>query len=202
MHHQTTTFCSIVLALALLTPLTGCFQASPVRQYTLITESLPQASVRKSEPVTILIGPVKLASYLDQPRIVRRHGPTRIDSRTGHQWAGNLTEMIRNKLIAEMEGLLQPSPVFPFPGTAPFTEGRRVAIDILRFEGTDDKIAIIETRWTLYNLGDRSIIKTRSSLFQVPLADDSYEALTTSLSEGLSRLGQEIAASILASQGE
>jgi len=202
MHHRTITFCSIVLTLALLTPLAGCYQASPVRQYTLITESLPQASVRKSEPVTILIGPVKLASYLDQPRIVRRHGPTRIDSRTGHQWAGNLTEMIRNKLIVEMEGLLQPSPVFAFPDTTVFTEGRRVAIDILRFEGTDDKIAIIDTRWTLYDLGDRSIIKTRSSLLQVPLADDSYEALTTSLSEGLSRLGQEIAAAILASQGE
>jgi len=202
MNHKTTPFCSIVLALALIATLTGCFQATPVRQYILITESLPQTSGRKAEPVTILIGPVKLASYLDQPRIVRRHGPTRIDTRTGHQWAGNLTEMIRNKLIAEMEGQLQPSPVFSFPDSTVFTEGRRVAIDILRFEGTADKTAIIETRWTLYDLGDRSIIKTRSSLFQVPLADDSYEALTTALSQGLTRLGQEIAASILSSQGE
>lgn len=202
MHYKARPCCSIVLALSLIVTLTGCFQTPPVHQYTLITESLSPSPVRKAEPVAILIGPVKLASYLDQPRIVRRQGPTRIDTRTGHQWAGDLTEMIRNKLIAEMTGLLQPAPVFSFPETTAFTEGRRVAIDILRFEGTADNTAIIETRWTLYDLGNRSIITTRTSLFQVPLADDSYEALTTALSQGLSRLGQEIAAVILSSPGE
>lgn len=202
MQQKVASCCAIILALSLIATLTGCVQTPPVRQYILITESLPPPPARKVEPVTILIGPVKLASYLDQPRIVRRQGPTRIDTRTGHQWAGNLTEMIRNKLIAEMAGLLQPAPVFSFPDTTAFTEGRRVAIDILRFEGTADNTAIIETRWTLYDLGNRSIITTRPSLFQVPLADDSYEALTTALSQGLSRLGQEIAAEILSSHGE
>lgn len=202
MNNKMITCWTVVLALALLSLLVGCFQASPARQYLLITESLPQDTGQQSESMTILVGPVILASYLDQPLIVRRHGPTRIDSLTGHQWAGDLTEMIRNKLIAEMGDLLHPSSVFPFPGTPLFTEGRRIAIDILRFEGTDDKTAIIEARWTLYDLGNKSVIKTQSSLFQVPLADDNYETLTTALSQGLTRLGREIAATILTGKGE
>lgn len=202
MNNKTPTFLSIILTLCLLTILAGCFQASPVRQYILPSEPFPQALSQKVKPMTILIGPVKLASYLDQPRIVKRHGATRIDSIPGHQWAGNLTEMISNKLVAEMGALLKPSPVFTYPGTTVSPQGRKIAIDILRFEGTDDKTATIESRWILSDLGDKSIIQIQSSLFQIPLADDSYEALTSALSQGLTQLGQEIAASILSEESK
>lgn len=194
---KTTTLWSIIMICSLVT-LVGCFQATPVRQYVLITEPIPTALAHNSEPMTILLGPVKLANYLDQPRIVRRHGPTRIDSLTGHQWAGDLTEMISNKLIAELGGLLKPARVLSYPG--PAGQGRRVSIDILRFEGTDDKNAIIEANWTIFDLESKKMIKTQSSLIQVLLPDDSFEALTTALSKGLTQLGQEIAASIVIMQ--
>lgn len=202
MNNTTISFLSIALALGLLTPLGGCFQAAPVRQYILITEPAPQALHQQDEPVTLLVGPVKLASHLDQPRIVRRHGATRIDSLPGHQWAGNLTEMINNKLVAELGALLKPYPVFTYPGPTSSLHGKKVAIDILRFEGTESRSATIEARWILSDIGSRSIIKTHSSVFHVPLADDSYEALTTALSQGLSLLGQEMAASILSERSE
>ncbi len=199
---KTTAFLSIILTSGLLCALVGCFQAQPVRQYTLATETPLQALSQKAVPTTILIGPVKLASYLDQPRMVRRHSTTLIDSVAGHQWAGNLAEMISNKLVAEMGALLQPSPVFAYPGTTVFTQGRRVALDILRFEGTEDKNATIEARWTLFDLTDKSILKTQSSLIHIPLTDDSYETLATALSQGLTRISQEIAASIRSEKSE
>ena len=199
---KTTAFLSIILTSGLLCALVGCFQAQPVRQYTLATETPLQALSQKAVPTAILIGPVKLASYLDQPRMVRRHSTTVIDSVAGHQWAGNLAEMISNKLVAEMGALLQPSPVFAYPGTTVFSQGRRVALDILRFEGTEDKNATIEARWTLFDLTDKSILKTQSSLIHIPLTDDSYEALATALSQGLTRISQEIAASIRSEKSE
>ncbi len=193
---KTTTLWSIIMICGLVTTLAGCFQATPVRQYVLITEPIPRALDHNFEAMTILIGPVKLANYLDQSRIVRRHGPTRIDSLTGHQWAGDLAEMISHKLIAELGGLLKPARVLAYPaGTA--GQGRRVAIDILRFEGTDDKNAIIEANWTIFDLESKELIKTQSSLIQVQLPDDSFEALTTALSKGWTQLGQEMAASIV-----
>ncbi len=203
MNTKTTASLSIFIVTSLLLcTLVGCFQAQPVRQYTLTTEPPLQALSQKAVPTTILIGPVKLASYLDQPRMVRRHSTTLINSVAGHQWAGNLTEMISNKLVAEMGALLQPSPVFAYPGTAIFTQGRRVALEILRFEGTEDKTAIIEARWTLFDLTDKSILKTQSSLIHTPLTDDSYEALATALSQGLTKISQEIAASIRPGKSE
>lgn len=191
---KTTTLWSIIMICGMVITQVGCFQATPVRQYILITEPIPKALDHNYEPMTILIGPVKLANYLDQPRIVRRHGLTRIDSLTGHQWAGDLTEMISHKLIAELGSLFKPARVLAFPGTA--GQGRRVAIDILRFEGTDDKNAIIEANWTIFDLESKELIKTQSSLVQVLLADDSFETLTTALSQGLTQLGQEMATSI------
>ena len=202
MNTKTTAFLSIILASGLLCALAGCFQANPVQQYTLTTEPPLQVLPQKAASTTILIGPVKLASYLDQPRMVRRHSTTQIDSIAGHQWAGNLAEMISDKLVAEMDALLQPSPVFAYPGTTVFTQGRRIALNILRFEGTEDKTAIIEARWTLFDLKDKSILKTQSSLIRTPLTDDSYEALATALSQGLTTLSQEITESIRSEKSE
>jgi len=202
MNTKTTAFLSIILACGLLCTLVGCFQAKPVRQYTLTTEPPLQVPPQKAAPTTILIGPVKLASYLDQPRMVRRYSTTLIDSIAGHQWAGNLAEMISNKLVAEMGALLQPSPVFAYPGATVFTQGKRVALDILRFEGTEDKTATIEARWALFDLTNKSILKTQSSLVRTPLTDDSYGALATALSQGLTTLSREITESIRSEKSE
>ncbi|KAF0188380.1 MAG: hypothetical protein FD168_1742 [Desulfobulbaceae bacterium] len=187
----------LLLVIGLIGPLTGCFQAPPASQYTLTTElPLPPPS-NQDAPLTILVGPVKLASYLDQPRIVKRFGANRIETVASRQWAGNLREMISNKLVAELGTLCHPSPVFPFPAATIPHQGKRVTVDILRFEGTDDQHVAIEARWTLLNMENKSILKTQVSLFQIPCADPSYETLATTLSLGLTRLIQEISQSII-----
>jgi uncharacterized lipoprotein YmbA len=202
MNMKTNNFLPLILSFCLLGTLVGCFQAQPVQQYTLISSPPLHALHQKVAPLAILVGPVKVASYLDQPRMVRRYGSTRIDSIPGRQWAGDLAEMISNKLVAEIGDLLQPSPVYDYPNAVILSQGRRVAIDILRFEGTDDKNATIEARWTLFDLKDKSIIKTQASHFQVSLTNDSYEALATALSQGLTRLSHEIAESVINERSE
>jgi uncharacterized protein len=176
--------------------LTGCFQAQPIRQYTLASDPPLQALPQKDVATVILIGPVKLAGYLDQPRIVRRHNTTLIDAIPDRQWAGNLADMINDKLVTELGALLQPFPVFTYPGTTVFLQGKRVTLDVLRFEGTDDKNATIEVRWTIFNLKDKSILTTQSSLIRIPFAGDSYETLVTALSQGLTQISKEIALSL------
>lgn len=193
-------FLSIFLASCLIGALSGCFQAKSVQQYTLSSAPSIQTLPQQVRPMTILIGPVKVASYLDQPRMVKRYRATRIDTIPGREWAGDLAEMISNQLVADVGSLLKPSPVYPYPVTLAGIEGRRAAIDILRFEGSEDKTATIEARWFLFDLQDKSIIKTHSSMFHVPLADDSYESLATALSQGLTLLSQEIAEAAISSE--
>jgi len=187
---------SIFPAIAILVALAGCFQAQPVYQYTLTVDQPLPAPSRQDAPLTILVGPVKLASHLDQPRIVRRFGDTRIEAAASRQWAGNLREMIGNKLVAELSAQCSPFPVLSFPAATVITRGKRVSVDILRFEGADDKNAFIEARWTLLNLEDKSIVQTQTSLIRIPCGDNSYETLVTALSQGLTQLSQEIVQSI------
>jgi uncharacterized lipoprotein YmbA len=186
----------VLLAFGLLGTLSGCFQAPPAHQYTLTAELPPPPPSSQDGPLTILVGPVKLASYLDQPRIVRRYGANRVETVASRQWAGNLREMISNKLVLELGTLCSPAPVFSFPAATILQQGKRVTVDILRFEGTDDQNAVIEARWTLVNMEDKSILKTRTSLFQISCADPGYETLASALSQGLHQLAQEIAQSI------
>jgi uncharacterized protein len=186
----------VLLAFGLLGTLVGCFQAPPVYQYTLTSELPLPPSSNQNAPLTILVGPVKLASYLDQPRMVKRYGANRVETVATRQWAGSLREMIGTTLVTELGALYSPIPVFPFPAIAIPRQGTRVTVDILRFEGTDDRNATIEARWTLVNMDPRSIVTTQSSLIQIPCADSSYETLASTLSQGLHQLAQEIAQSI------
>ena len=199
-----TRYLSVFLFFPLILPLAGCFQGKPIQQYTLTTENLEPVLGQNSPATTVLIGPVKLAGYLDQPRMIRRQSATRIDAIPDHQWGGDLSEMITAKLVTEIGSLLKPSPVLSYPNQSNSPGGRRVAVDILRFEATESgenvekggAIAIVEARWTVFDLGNKSIITTQSSLFRLPLLDNSYEAQATTLSHGITLLGQEIARSI------
>lgn len=187
----------LFLALCLIGILPGCFQAQPVHQYTLTVEQPAQTPSRPNASLIFLVGPVKLASYLDQPRIIRRHGNTRIEAITSRQWAGNLREMISNRLVAELGTQCGPIPVFSYPAATVITQGKRVAVDILRFEGTDDQDAAIEARWTLFNLEDRSVLQTRTTLIRIPCPDSDYETLVTALSQGLTELSRQITQSMM-----
>ncbi len=187
---------SILPAIAIFAALAGCFQAQPVHQYTLTVDQPLPAPSRQDAPLIMLVGPVKLASHLDQPRIIRRFGDTRIEAAASRQWAGNLREMIGNKLVAELSVQCSPFPVLPFPAATVITRGKRVAVDILRFEGVDAKDAVIEARWTLFNLEDKSMVSTQTSLIRIPCDDNTYETLVTALSQGLTQLSQEVVQSI------
>ncbi len=195
----------LLTALSFLVIISGCFQRQPVHRYTLAqsakqTAAAP-ASTLSSPPSQratefLVVGPVTLADYLDQSRIIQRQGATVIHAAADQQWAGDLSEMITNILIAEMS-LLQPSlSVLPYPLSAPQPQGKRIAIDILRFEGTDAHAAAIEARWTIIDLEKKTILSSHSTLVQVPLVGDGYENLVTALSLGLTRLGNEIVASL------
>ncbi|MFH2124805.1 MAG: PqiC family protein [Pseudomonadota bacterium] len=196
---KTNPFLSIFLTCYLLVTLSGCFQAKPVHQYTLNSAPAIQTLPQQDSPMTILIGPVKVASYLDQPKMVKRYGASRIETIAGREWAGDLAEMISNQLVADVGSLLKPSAVYPYPITTAGIKGKRAAVDILRFEGSEDKNATIEARWLLFDLQDKSVINGQSSLFHIPLADDSYESLATALSHGLRLLSREIAESVISS---
>jgi uncharacterized lipoprotein YmbA len=189
-------------AMAFLVTISGCFQGKPVHRYTLTpaTEAIRTAATPDSQSAPqhtelIVIGPVKLTSYLDQSRIIKRQGTTTINAAADQQWAGELSEMISNSLITELGIQLHPVSIHAYPMSTPLTHGKRVALDILRFEGTETHTATIEARWTIFDLENRAIIASHSTLLHIPATDDSYEALITALSTGLAQLGKEIAAS-------
>lgn len=185
------------MALCLLATLCGCTPGRPVHLYALPMEQPIQTPTQPDALPVLLVGPVKLASYLDQPRIVRRHGDTRIEAISSQQWAGSLREMIANRLVTELSARWGPTPVFSFPATTLFTQGRRVAVDILRFEGTDGLNAVIEARWSVFDLKDRAMIQSRASLVRIACADSSYESLVTALSQGLAELSDQITTSMM-----
>lgn len=196
---------TLLSALSLLVITSGCFQGQPVHRYILAsaveqadTAPVSTLSAPPSQRATefLVVGPVTLTDYLDQSRIVQRQGATIIHTAADQQWAGDLSEMISIVLIAEMSRLHPSHAVLPYPLSAPQAQGKRIAIDILHFEGTDASAAAIEARWTIIDLEKKTILTSHSTKLHLAVADNSYESLVTALSLGLTRLSKEIIASL------
>lgn len=186
----------LLCALILINALTGCFQARPVALYTLNTASELQPINPAKKTDDILIGPVHLASYLDQPRMIQRRSSTRIDADAGHQWAGDLAQMIGNKISIETGILLKPASVSLFSATPPNSLAQQVTIDILRFEDDSAGNALVEVRWTIISLKDSSSDGPHISLLREPLANSSHEDLAIALNRALTDFNKELATTL------
>lgn len=191
---------STVILLSACVFLSGCFQARPVALYTLSAETdvAPLSSVIPGDSVSI--GPVTLAGYLDQPRMVRRSSPARIVTTADHQWAGDLAEMITSKLATEMGLLLKPATVSIPSNLTHGTARKRIAITILRFEDDDSHHAVLEARWTISAMESGVEGAPQLSILQEDLKSDSGEDLALALNRCLTRFGRELATAVANSQ--
>ena len=98
----------ILLAVTLLSACAG--KSPPVDFYTLNTALPSWDTAGKGTPCSntvIAIGPINWPRYLDQPRIVTRIGPNRLDFDEFHRWAGSLNDDFERVLIKNLTRLLQ-----------------------------------------------------------------------------------------------
>lgn len=188
-------FLVCILLIASLTG--GCLKkSSPVYHYTLNSvdrEQLPPAS---SNVPTILVGPIRIASFLNQGSIVSRKNDNAVTIAEQHRWAGPLPEMLTNTLISNLSRQLNSESVFSFPDTSK-NKALRVEMTIVHFERGVKQTALMEVRYRILSSTASNILYARTSRFTVQLQDNSYDTLVHGLSTCMSRLGNEISEQIL-----
>ena len=72
----------------------------------------------------------------------------------------------------------------------------QVTLDIRQFHGGADGYAVIEAGWRAYSLPDRRLKASRTFVDREPLEADGYQPLVAAQSKLLSRLADDIAASL------
>ncbi len=186
--------------------LAGCLGKSPSTRFYTLTPMSDHQAVSKSESTarnpSVGIGPVKLADYVDQSKLVTRTSDNRMTVADYDQWAGNFGDNLTN-VLAENIGFLVPTDriyIYPWRRSVPIDY--QVVLDVVRFDGELGKDAWLVARWSLLGGEDKQPLTVSRARIREPVSGSGYTALVAAQSRALAKLSQDIVAAIQAASQE
>ena len=178
--------------LFLLSSGSGCIkQPLPIYYYTLGNPDQPMAATGES-PVSILVGPIHIASVLDQGQLVTQNSGYSVNIEEQHRWAGNLQEMLTTAIITNLSLNLGSERLYTFPDSIN-SNGIQIIINFSHFEKDSDGYAYMAVRWKILASNKNDILYEKTSSLRKLPESNEYESLAKALSHCLSDLSSEIA---------
>jgi len=179
-----------VLGLLLVILLGGC-TSQPIETSNYLMRSRQELVSRQLSPsADYAMGNVVIASYIDQPGLVMETGDGKIRAAQHHQWAEPIYDVVYSQLSVEIsrakgEDIL-PRELVRAP----------VVLDIRidQLHGTNRGTARLVAHWWLRR--DGGLVSAHQFAEEQALAADGYSALVAAEEALLTRLAQEIAASL------
>jgi hypothetical protein len=189
----------ILVNVVLAALVSGCMTKSQPTSFYTLTSTLEDQRIKAENSfagnVAIGIGPITLADYLTQSRIV-----TRIDNMVGRaefdQWSGSFKNNIVNVLADNISYLLGTDKVFVYPWRSFIPIDYQIIVEVIRFDGKPGDHAALEARWTVLKGKDKSIIDIKRSSIEETIDTPDYVGLVAAQSRALGKLSGEIAQSI------
>ncbi len=194
----------VLLAIAALFP-GGCSRSQTPRFYTLSPIPEDQGILKRESPAqnaVIGIGPVKLADYLDQSKLVTRTSDQLAVKAEYDRWVGPLKDNFVNVLADNLGLLLGTERIYLYPWRLSVPIDYQVLLDIIRFDGRLGDAAWLEVRWSIFKDPGKKLLKTYRSDIREPVIGAGYGALVAAQNRALAKLSQEIAEAILQGAGK
>ena len=171
----------------------------PTKSYvlhSLYSEETKPQPVTDLNDVGILVGPLRMAMYLDRSDVVIRDSQNKIDIADFSQWAGPLQENFSRVLAENLSVLLETDRVGIFPGGGVAIYDYNVTVNVTRFDGIPGGKTNLRARWAILDKTRKKILFEKHSLLSQPTKDDSIEAMVASQSQTVGALSREIAEAI------
>ncbi len=188
----------VMLAIAALLP-AGCSRSQTPRFYALSPIQEDQMISRResqAQNVVIGIGPVKLADYLDQSKLVTRTSDNRAVKAEFDRWVGSFKDNFTNVLADNIGVLLSAEQIYLYPWRTTVPIDYQVVVDVVRCDGRLGDAAWLEARWSIFKGPEKKLIKTYRSNIREPATGTDYAAVVAAQSRALATLSQEIAEAI------
>ena len=179
--------------------LMGSGTQQPTKNYvlnSLYSEEIQTQAMADLGDIGILVGPVRLALYLDRVDIVLRDSQNQIRLAEFSQWAGPLPENFSRVLAENLSVLLATDKVGIFPGTRAMSFDFNVTVDVTRFDGMPGQKADLRARWAILDKNRKKMLFENHTVLNQPTENDSLEALIAAESRTLGDLSREIAEAI------
>lgn len=99
--------------------------------------------------LTLGVGPIHVADYLDRPQLVVRGQGQELLVDEYNRWAEPLGTSLTRVMTRSLATLLGTERVWSFPGKDRTRADLRVVMDIERFDADSSGVAVLEARWYL-----------------------------------------------------
>lgn len=193
-----------VILLAFSCLMTGCAlmgsgKNQPTNNYvlnSLHSDDTQTQRIADLHDVGILVGPVRLALYLDRSDIVIRDSQNQIRLAEFSQWAGPLQENFSRVLAENLSVLLSTDRVDIFPGSRAMVFDFNVTVNVTRFDGIPGEEADLRARWGILDKDRRKVLFEKHTVLSQPTENESMEALIAAESRTIADLSREIAEAI------
>ncbi len=180
----------------------GCASTTPVKFYTL--SPMPQtgeAKVGKETPgqhLVIGVGPVHLPQYLTRKEIVTRTDANKIDLAEHDLWGGSLQDDFARTLMENLSFLLADDPITLHTWPSGSRGDYRLAVDVIRFDGSRGGEVVLLTKWVIRNGKDNKEVRSRNYRIRETVNEQGYEGMIAGMSRAVGRLSREIGEDIKA----
>ena len=173
------------------TPDTHFFVLTP---NTFTTSNDQSARTNNSSDNTIVLKPIKLAEFLDQPGIILQTDTHEIKVAHYHRWAEPLKRNLHRYVLETLSTQL---PLYHFQSGKNFKEAQthqRLEITVRQFNGTTDGLALFTGHWELI---DKNLQSTKHTFaYRTNLTNSGYPELVNELGKLLNMLCGDISKSI------
>ncbi len=145
--------------------------------------------------ITLAVGPVRIASYLDRPQIVTRGPGSQVEIAGFHRWAEPLKDNIAGVLVDNLSLLVPTEAVTRYPLQRRRTD-LRVEAEVTRFDGALGGQVVLEARWSLFGEDASEPLESDSFRTERPAAGTDYAGLVEAMSLSLQAFSERVAARI------
>jgi len=173
-------------------------QPDPSRFFVLTAVALPTPDVPSAtsegvRPLTLAVGPVRLAPYLDRNDLAIRLSADEIRYSDGERWAEPLDRNVTHVLVLNLSRLLGTVRVVAYPQPPRLRPAYQIDVEIGRLDSTYAGEATVAAHWTIEDLGTRELLAIRDSYLTRPAAGTGTPAAVAALSGVLAELSEQIA---------
>jgi uncharacterized lipoprotein YmbA len=189
----------MLLSLTALLILTGCLGLDPKpdpSRYFVLRDTPAQTT---AAPVdcgrTVLVGPVTLAGYLNNPKIALRRGANEIGYQAWDFWAAPLSRSLPRELISSLAVALPDTCVSSYRRASVDATSIQLEILIEQFEMTDNGNVVVAASWgaTSDNGAKRRQGQARvTRSYQSGDVVSGVQALTVALDELAKKIAEDL----------
>jgi uncharacterized lipoprotein YmbA len=174
----------------------GCLGGTaPTRFYVLAPVDGPAVSGDRA--MSVGVGPVGLAGYLDRPQIVTRPAADKIDLGEFDQWGEPLRDAISRVLAEDLSRQLPAAKVSVFPWRGLDAVRYQVIVNVTRFDGPAAGDTALEARWRVIDAASGKEVAAKTTRRTEPASGPGYTMAVSAMSRALEALSREIAQTLV-----